>query len=154
MEKGKVTVMGDILSEIHERFDTKGADIRTYSPLTLAYIGDAVYEIIIRTLIVERGQRSVEALHKQTTRLVCAQAQSKLVMAVYERLSGEEQDIYRRGKNTKLHSTAKNAALADYKRATGLEALCGFLFLEGKTQRLVQIVSEALELAGVDLYEI
>lgn len=142
---GDFEIMGDILSEIHESFGGEGADIRTYSPLTLAYLGDAVFEMIIRTLIVEQGQRAANTLHKHTTKIVCAESQARMIEAVYDWLSEEEQNIYRRGKNTKINSAAKHASLSDYKKATGFEALCGYLYLEGNTKRVTEIVKKALE---------
>ena len=79
-----------IIREIHQQTGEKGNDIRTYSPLTLAYIGDAAYEIVIRTLIVEKkGQQAVHALHKQTTRIVCASAQAAIVEAIQDVMTGE-----------------------------------------------------------------
>lgn len=140
-----------LLSQIHAEFGSENVDIRTFSPLTLAYIGDAIFEIIIRTLIVEKGQRATDTLHRHTTKIVCAQTQAKLIDAVYEKLTKEEQDIYRRGKNTKIHSSAKNASLVDYRKATGLEALCGYLFLKMNTARILQIVRQAIEIAQIEL---
>ena len=107
--------------------------------------------MMIRTLIVEKGQRAANTLHRHTTKIVCAQTQAKLVDAVYESLTEDEQEIYRRGKNTKLHSTAKNASLSDYRKATGFEALCGYLFLMDNMERVMQIVRQALEAAQVEL---
>lgn len=140
-----------LLSQIHGTFGGGEVDIRTYSPLTLAYIGDAVFEIIIRTLIVEKGQRPANTLHKHATKIVCAQTQAKMIDAVYDCLTEEEQDIYRRGKNTKLHSTARNASLADYRKATGFEALCGYLFLKDDSMRIIQLVRQAIEAAQIEL---
>ena len=140
-----------MLSQIHREFGGGEIDLRTYSPLTLAYIGDAVFEIIIRTLIVEKGQRAANTLHKHTTKIVCAQTQSKMIDAVYESLTEEEQDIYRRGKNTKIHSSAKNASLSDYRKATGFEALCGYLFLKDDTVRITYIIRQALEATQTEL---
>jgi ribonuclease-3 family protein len=140
-----------MLDQIHKEFGTGGVDIKTYSPLTFAYIGDVVFEIIIRTLIVEKGQRAANTLHKHTTKIVCAQTQAKMLEAVYEDLTEEEQDIYRRGKNTKIHSSAKNASLSDYRKATGFEALCGYLFLKNDTARITYIVRTALEKANVEI---
>lgn len=140
-----------LLAQIHGTFGGGEVDIRTYSPLTLAYIGDAVFEVIVRTLIVEKGQRAANTLHRHTTRIVCAQTQAKLIDAVYDHLTEEEQDIYRRGKNTKLHSTAKNASLSDYRKATGFEALCGYLFLRDDTERIMQLVRQAAEMAQIGL---
>ncbi|MDE7321649.1 MAG: ribonuclease III [Lachnospiraceae bacterium] len=140
-----------LLALIHREFGGGEVDIRTYSPLTLAYIGDAVFEIIVRTLIVEKGQRAANTLHRHATKIVCAQTQAKLADMVYESLTEEEQDIYRRGKNTKIHSSAKNASLADYRKATGFEALCGYLFLKDNTVRITQIVRQAFETAQIEL---
>lgn len=140
-----------MLSQIHREFGGGEVDLRTYSPLTLAYIGDAVFEIIIRTLIVEKGQRAANTLHKHTTKIVCAQTQAKMIDAVYESLTEEEQDIYRRGKNTKIHSSAKNASLSDYRKATGFEALCGYLFLKDDTVRITSIIRQALEATQIEL---
>lgn len=151
MEESIETAGISLLSQIHGTFGGGEIDIRTYSPLTLAYIGDAVFEIIVRTLIVEKGQRAANTLHKHTTKIVCAQTQAKMIDAVYEYLTEEEQDIYRRGKNTKLHSTARNASLADYRRATGFEALCGYLFLKDDTVRIVQLVRQAIEAAQIEM---
>lgn len=143
--------MGDTLSEIRAAFGGGETDIRTYSPLTFAYVGDAVFEIIIRTVIVEQGQRPANTLHRHTTKIVCAETQAKMIDAVYDCLSEEEQNIYRRGKNTKTNSTAKNASLSDYKKATGFEALCGYLFLKNEMERVIEIVKKALELAEIEL---
>ena len=142
-----------LLSQMHRMFGGGDVDIRTYSPLTLAYIGDAVFEVIIRTLIIEKGQRAANTLHRHTTKIVCAQTQAKMIDALCGNgdLTEEEQDIYRRGKNTKLHSTAKNASLADYRKATGFEALCGYLFLKDDTVRITQLVRQAIELTQAEL---
>jgi ribonuclease-3 family protein len=140
-----------LLDQIHKEFGGEGVDLKTYSPLTLAYIGDAVFEIIIRTLIVEKGQRAANTLHKHTTKVVCAKAQAKMIEAVFDNLTTEEQDIYRRGKNTKIHSSAKNASLSDYRKATGFETLCGYLFLKNDTPRITHIVRVALENANIEL---
>lgn len=151
MEESLRTKELGMLSQIRGEFGGGEVDIRTYSPLTLAYIGDAVFEIIVRTIIVEKGQRAANTLHKHTTKVVCAQAQAKMIEAVHDRLSEEEKDIYRRGRNTKTNSSAKNASLSDYKKATGFEALCGYLFLKNDTARVMRIVREALEAAHIEI---
>ena len=143
--------MSDTLSEIRAAFGGGDTDIRTYSPLTFAYIGDAVFEIIVRTVIVEQGQRPANALHKHTTKIVCAGTQARLIEAVYDDLSEEEKNIYRRGKNTKTNSAAKNASLSDYRKATGFEALCGYLFLKNDMERAIEVVKKALDLAKIEL---
>ncbi|MBE5876274.1 MAG: ribonuclease III [Lachnospiraceae bacterium] len=134
-----------LLKEIHQEFGECDVDIRTYSPLTLAYIGDAIFEMVIRTLIVEKGQRAANSLHKHTTKIVCAGTQAAMIEALADVLTEEEQSIYRRGKNTKINSSAKNASLSDYRKATGFEALCGYLYLSGNTKRVVELIKIALE---------
>lgn len=140
-----------LLKEIHQEFGECDVDIRTYSPLTLAYIGDAIFEMVIRTLIVEKGQRAANSLHKHTTKIVCAGTQAAMIEALSEVLTDEEQSIYRRGKNTKINSSAKNASLADYRKATGFEALCGYLYLSGNTKRVVELIKIALDKLQIEV---
>ena len=135
-----------LLQQLHKQFGESDVDIRTYSPLTLAYIGDAVFEIVIRTLIVEKGQRAANTLHKHTTKIVCAGTQAAMIEALDGELTEEEKDIYRRGKNTKIHSSAKNASLSDYRKATGFEALCGYLYLSDNMERMLFLIQRAIEL--------
>ncbi|MBQ7943257.1 MAG: ribonuclease III [Lachnospiraceae bacterium] len=140
-----------LLKEIHQEFGECEVDIRTYSPLTLAYIGDAIFEMVIRTLIVEKGQRAANSLHKHTTKIVCAGTQAAMIEALSDVLTDEEQSIYRRGKNTKINSSAKNASLADYRKATGFEALCGYLYLSGNTRRVVELIKIALDKLQIEV---
>ncbi len=132
------------LEEIHKEFGNRETDIRTYSPLTFAFIGDSVFEMVIRTLIVEKGQRAVNTLHSHKTKIVCAKTQALMIEAIKDELSEEELSVYRRAKNTKLNSVAKNASLQEYRKATGFEALCGYLYLEGNTHRVIELISRAL----------
>ena len=115
-------------------------DVREYSALTLAYIGDAVYEIIIRSYIVGKGNAPVERLHKRSSRLVKAETQAKLIMAIEDQLTEEEHAVYKRGRNAKSYTKAKNATVADYRRATGFEALMGYLYLQGRYVRMVELI--------------
>lgn len=140
-----------LLNQIHKQFGESQTDIRTYSPLTLAYIGDAAFEIVIRTLIVEKGQRAANTLHRHTTKIVCAGTQATMIEALAEELTEEEKDIYRRGKNTKIHSSAKNATLSDYRKATGFEALCGYLYLSDNMERMLYLVQRGIELCEIAL---
>lgn len=135
---------GNLLEEIHHYFPTDERDINTYSPLTLAYLGDAVYEIIIRTLIVEERPRMVKTLHKHASRLVNAKAQATLMISIENALSEKETTIYKRGRNAKSHSVAKNADIHDYRIATGLEALMGYLYLTGNTKRCLELIKLGL----------
>lgn len=140
-----------LLNEIHKQFGGSSQDIRSYSPLTLAYIGDAIFEMVIRTLIVEQGQRAANTLHKHTTKIVCAGTQAAMAEALQDEMTEEEKDTYRRGKNTKIHSSAKNASLSDYRKATGFEALCGYLYLTDRCERVVELVKKGMELCEVQL---
>lgn len=140
-----------LLKAIRETFPGKQQDIRAYSPLTFAYIGDAIYDLIIRTVVVERANRPANDLHRITVRYVSANAQSKIVEALMDRLTEEEQAVYRRGRNSKPHTTAKNATTADYMKATGFEAVLGFLYLSGNMERALELVKEGIALAGMEL---
>ena len=104
---------------IRERFNIKKQDIRTYSPLTLAYIGDGVFDLIIRTVVVDKGNTSPNELHRHTSSIVKAHTQALMAEALMEELTEEEHDVYRRGRNAKSFTTAKNATVADYRKATG-----------------------------------
>ncbi len=129
---------------IRQQFGTGERDIRSFSPLVLAYIGDGVYELVIRTLVVEKGNRQVNKLHRQASRLVKAQAQSAMVEILMPMLTQEEAEIYPRGRNAKSYTVAKNASVGDYRRATGFEALLGYLYLKDDMPRLVELVKEAV----------
>lgn len=133
-----------LIQEIHKEFGACEVDIRTYSPLTLAYIGDGIFEMVIRTLIVEKGQRAANSLHKHTTKIVCAGTQAAMIMSLQEELTETEMDIFRRGRNAKSYSSAKNASLSDYRKATGFEAVCGYLYLSGNNKRVVELIKKGL----------
>lgn len=115
-------------------------DIKSYSGLTLAYIGDAIYDLVIRTYIVWHGNAPVNKLHKQVVKLVQASAQAKLYHTVQDMLTEEEEIIYKRGRNAKSFTSAKNADIVEYRTATGLEALFGYLYLTGQTTRLLELI--------------
>ena len=125
-----------LLEAIHDTFSLESKDINLYAPLTLAYIGDAVFEIIIRTLIVEEKSGTVKKLHLRSSKLVNAKAQADLLAAIEDSLTEEELSYYKRGRNAKPHSVAKNANLHDYHTATGFEALIGYLYLSGRRARV------------------
>lgn len=134
-----------MLNAIKQEFKCKEVDIRAYSPLTLAYIGDAVYDLVIRTIVVERANRPANKLHKTVIRYVNAGTQAQMIMALEEELTEEEKAVYHRGRNAKSYTSAKNASIADYRKATGLEALFGYLYLQGKMDRLLMLVHRAFE---------
>ncbi len=136
---------------INEKFDITSKDIRTYSPLTLAYIGDAIYDLVIRSVLVNRGNTAVNNLHKKASAIVKAPAQAAVAASIMEDLTDEEKDIYRRGRNSKPHTKAKNASTMEYLEATGLEAVVGFLYLKGDTDRALDLIKLGLERSGLDL---
>lgn len=140
-----------ILEAIKKDFGCGEIDIRTYSPLTLAYIGDAIYDLVIRTIVVERGNRSANNLHKKTVTYVNARVQARMIDALEEELTEEEAAVYHRGRNAKSYTTAKNASVIEYRKATGLEALCGYLYLQGKQERLLYLIREAIVRIGLKI---
>ena len=136
---------------INEKFDMTSKDIRTYSPLTLAYIGDAIYDLVIRSVLVNRGNTAVNNLHKKASAIVKAPTQAAIAAAIMEDLTAEEKDIYRRGRNSKPHTKAKNASTMEYLEATGLEAVVGFLYLKGDMDRALDLIKLGLERCGLEL---
>lgn len=137
-----------LLGAIRKKFVCDRVDIRTYSPLTLAFVGDCIYDLVIRTIVVERGNTAPGVLHTKKSSIVKAQAQAAQADALMEELTAEEQAVYRRGRNAHSHSTAKNASIGDYRKATGLEELYGFLYLTDQTDRLLWLIAKGLELTG------
>lgn len=140
-----------ILEAIKRDFGCSEIDIRTYSPLTLAYIGDAIYDLVIRTIVVERGNTSANKLHRKAVSYVNARVQAKMIEALMDELTEEEQGIYRRGRNAKSFTTAKNASVIEYRKATGFEALCGYLYLTGRQERMLLLVKRAIVLVGMKI---
>ena len=116
----------------------------SYSPLVLAYMGDAVYERYIRSMLVSKANTQVNKLHKEATKYVKAKAQSELVEKIMDKLTEEEVAIYKRGRNAHSYTSAKNADIVDYRRATGFEALIGYLYCMGREQRIQQLLEQAV----------
>lgn len=141
----------ELLQLIRQQFSLGEIDIRTYSPLTLAFLGDCVFEIIVRTVMVERSNKQPNSLHKEKSRIVNAGTQAALIEILQEELTEEEKNIYRRGRNAKSNTSAKNASLADYRKATGFEAMCGYLYLTGQTQRIVELTKLGLDRLGLEI---
>ena len=128
------------LKKFKELFELEDTDIRTYSPLTLAYIGDAIYELVIRTILVEKGNTQVNKLHQRASKLVKASAQSEIIEKLKPYLTEEEMGIFKRGRNAKSFTMAKNASMPDYRRATGFEALMGHLYLTEQWDRMLELI--------------
>ncbi len=129
---------------IRKLWNLSEVDLRTYSPLTLAFIGDSIYDLIIRTLVVESGNAPVNKLHKEVTKQVQATAQAELFHKIQDQLSEEELAVYKRGRNAKSFTSAKNAGIVEYRTATGLEALVGYLYLKGQISRILELIKPAL----------
>lgn len=123
-----------------EIFDLQPVDLKTYSPLTLAYIGDAAYELVIRSLVVEQGNAPVNKLHKRSSRLVKAKAQAEAAVKLLDVFTEEEMAVYKRGRNARSHTMAKNAEMTDYRMATGFEAVMGYLHLKQDYERMVTLI--------------
>lgn len=130
---------------IREMFDVPDVDIRTYSPLALAYIGDGVFDLVIRSVVVGKGNTRANQLHQRTSQIVKAHTQALMIEYLLEYLTDEEADVYRRGRNAKSPTMAKNATMADYRKATGLEALTGYLYLTDRFERLVELIKLAVD---------
>ena len=114
-------------------------DPREYSSLALAHIGDAIFEVLVRLTVLTDGNMPVNRLHKRARDIVSAKAQAEFYYRIREKLSEEEADVFRRGRNAKSFTVPKNANLMDYRHATGLEALFGYLYLKGEKARVVEL---------------
>lgn len=131
-----------------EALQLEPIDVCSYSPLALAYMGDAVYEVLIRTRVMNRGSMQVNKMHKKSASLVKAEAQARMIQELQEELTEEETAVYKRGRNAHSASSAKNASIRDYRMATGFEALVGYLYLTGQYERLLKLVHDGLERIG------
>lgn len=139
-----------LLEELHQLMMDSGklsvSDIKMLNPLVLAYVGDSVYDTFVRTLLVSGGHGHVAKLHKMSIEFVKAKAQADILGEINGRLTPEEQDIARRGRNTKSSTIPKNADILDYRYATGFEALIGFLYLTGQIDRLMEITKMVIDI--------
>ena len=142
MEKSIVYGLDYYISQMPGAEET---DAKSCSPLVLAYIGDCVFDLIIKMMVAGRGNRQVHKLHEETSHYVQASAQSFMMRAMQEHLTEEEHAVYRRGRNARSVSPAKNQSITDYRRATGFEALIGYLYLNREYARLTELVSIGLE---------
>ena len=130
----------DFIGIIRQVLDVKQVDVMSYSPLTLAYIGDDAYDLVIRTYLLRKGNMPVNKLNRMADGLVRAKAQSDMMDVIEPMLDEEEHAVYKRGRNAKSYTKAKNATVADYRRATGFEALMGYLYLQGRYVRMVELI--------------
>lgn len=135
--------------ELMETFVQKKQDIANYSPLTLAYMGDCVYELIIRSKLVYAVNEPVNVLNRKGSNLAKAATQAAIVDAILPELSDEEEGAYRRGRNAHSATKAKNASVGDYRKATGFEALIGYLYIEERFDRIMELVKHGFDAIGV-----
>ena len=138
-----------LINKISDEFDLKEIDAKEYSSLPLAYIGDGVFDLIIRTLVVAKGNLKASKLHHITSGIVKAPTQAKMIESVLDILNEEEMAVYKRGRNHKSNTQAKNASIIDYRKATGFESLIGYLYLENKNDRLLELIKTAIDRIGV-----
>lgn len=135
----------DIIDNIRNDFDIKPMEVMNLQPLVLAYIGDAVYETYIRTMLVVNKKTNVNMLHKMSVKYVKAKSQSDIIHRIVDNLTPEEQDVVRRGRNAKSATVPKHAEITDYRYSTGFEALIGYLYLMNDKDRLMEILRLAVE---------
>ena len=140
-------------SNIRELFSIEEKDIREYSPLTLAYIGDSIYDVVIRSILVNKGNTPVNKLHQRASQIVKATTQASMILALMDELTDQERDWYRRGRNSKPHTKAKNASTMDYLEATGFEAVMGYLYLTGQMDRICELVNRGIQALDLDILE-
>lgn len=120
-------------------------NVKEYGTLSLAYLGDAVFELLVREKILKDNKVTVNKMHKQAREYVKAESQSKMYKKIEDSLSEKELEILKRGRNAKSYTSPKNGSITDYRHATGLETLFGYLFIEGDIDRILQIFSECIK---------
>lgn len=135
----------DFLESVEQYFGSSKLKPEQYSSLGLAYIGDGVYDLIIRTIVINLGNGKVKNFHRLTSSVVKAESQAKLVKEILGLLTEEELAVYRHGRNAKSATSAKNASIIDYRVATGFEALLGYLYLKHQMDRSLFLVKYGLE---------
>ncbi len=135
----------DVFGKIRGDFSIKPMEVMSLQPLVLAYIGDAVYEAYIRTMLVVNKKTNVNMLHKMSVKYVKAKSQSDTVKRIMDKLTQDEQDVVRRGRNAKSVTVPKHAEITDYRYSTGYEALIGYLYLTNQAERLLEILRISVE---------
>lgn len=134
-----------LIDFINEQMELDKLNIKTLSPLVLAFIGDGVYDLVIRTIVVGKGNAPVNDLHNQSSSLVKASAQAKLYRNLKDELTDEETRIFKRGRNAKTNTQAKNASKSNYRIATGFETLIGYLYLTNNFPRILELIKMGLD---------
>ncbi len=148
MEKSVEQTTQNLVDEMLTGLNFAQANPAQLSPLVLAYIGDSIYDLVIRTYLVSQGNMQVNKINRHACALVKAQKQSEMMGVLEEQLTEHELAVYKRGRNAKSYTSAKNASITDYRRATGFEALMGYLYLSGEYHRMMELIREALRGTG------
>ena len=154
--------MGESISELQEMsdlgkimqaFELEAQDYRTFSALTLAYIGDCVFELVVRTVVIHHSKKAVNDLHKKAIKFVKAESQALMIQGLLDEeiLTEDEINIYKRGRNTKSHTSAKNASIAAYRKATGFETLIGYLYVTNQMERILALTKAGLKFVEATL---
>ena len=120
-------------------------DLRAISSIGLAHMGDAVFELLVRTWLCRHGKATGRGLHQATVRLVCAESQSEKARRILPELTEEELAVFKRGRNAQVHSVPAHASRAQYGEATALEALLGWLWLQGRRERINELFCHMME---------
>lgn len=120
-------------------------EIRNISSIGLAHLGDAVFELLVRSYLCAHGKATGKGLHRATIELVCAPAQARFAEKILPQLTEEELTVFRRGRNANVHSIPRHASRAEYQQATALEALIGWLYLQGEKDRINELFCVMLE---------
>lgn len=135
----------DKLNELTVFKEWSQDEVRMLSPLKMAYIGDAVYEVLVRRYLLENNKGPMHKLHRASTKYVKAESQARFVMSLEAELTEEESTILKRGRNAKSGTIPKNAKVQDYRYSTGFEALIGYLYLNGKEDRIMEFFKKIIE---------
>lgn len=135
----------DYYQSILESFSLAEVNPCEVAPLILAHIGDAVYEVVIRTIALSKGNRAIEKVHRDSIKYVNAKYQAEMADRLIPILTEEEISMYKRGRNAKSATKAKNASVSDYRKATGLEALVGYLYLSHRNDRMLELIKEGMK---------
>ncbi len=138
--------MEESINNIQIENKDNSIDAYQYSPLTLAYVGDSALDLMVKTHFVKNVNKQTYKYHKDVSAIVKAVNQAKFVDVIIDELAEDELDIYKRGRNATTHSKAKNATMGEYRKATGLEALFGYLYLKGDYERLNMFVDRMIAL--------
>lgn len=139
------SIKDNLTSDIWDVLGLKSVSPRQLSTLVLAYIGDSIFDLVVKTKIVTAGNTQVNKMNRAASSIVKAESQSKMIGYLEDKLTEEEGSVYKRGRNAKSYTSAKNASISDYRRATGFEALMGYLYLSGQYERMCELIKDALD---------